>query len=114
MPSQKYSWSFVSLRSRNGTTAILFSGGLNCDARKRSPLNNQIAAAPRRRQAAPVATNFRFRRTHFLPRVKNPRAPGANGSLLSQVLRVSGRREGGRLRAFWSFSRHLRQIVERS
>src|SRR5207249_11249509 len=27
IPSQKYSWFFVSLRSRNGSTAMLFSGG---------------------------------------------------------------------------------------
>src|SRR5436309_10029175 len=42
-------------------TAILLSGGLNCDARKSSPRNNQTAAAPKRRPAVAAPTSLGLR-----------------------------------------------------
>ena len=75
-----FSW----LTSRNGRTAILFSGGLNWDLWKSSPRNNQITAAPKTRPATPVATNFGLRRTHLVPRAKMPvRAPESVHALAS-------------------------------
>src|SRR6266568_8267516 len=55
-----------------------------------------------------------LRRTHFGPRVKIPVCRAKIGSCFSQCSRSSASARAEEYRRFGSFSRHLRQIVERS
>src|SRR6266496_3133585 len=55
-----------------------------------------------------------LRRTHFLPRAKIPARRASIGSCFSQRSRSSANARAEEYRRFGSFSRHLRQIVERS
>src|SRR5207245_4979955 len=55
-----------------------------------------------------------LRRTHFLPRRKIPVCRAEIGSCFSQRSKSSASARAEEYRRFGSFSRHLRQIVERS
>src|SRR5439155_1912375 len=55
-----------------------------------------------------------LRCTHFFPRAKTPLRRAKIGSCFSQCSKSSASARAGKYRRFGSFSRHLRQIVERS
>src|SRR4029453_11260702 len=114
MPSHKYSWSFVLLESANGRTAILLSGGLNCDARKSSPRNNQTVAAPKRRPAAAAPTNLGLRRDQRHIRVGGETGRATIGRPPSQRSRSAARSPADWERAFGLRSRQRAQIVSKS
>jgi hypothetical protein len=99
------------LRFSNGSTAIFFSGG----GRNNSPFQTfQLTAAVKATSDAINAAIGGLRRTHFRAWVKSPLRLAWIGSCLSQCSRSSASARAGEYRRFGSFSRHLRQIVERS
>src|SRR5436309_9559988 len=55
-----------------------------------------------------------FRRTHFLPRLRIPVCRAKIGSCFSQRSKSSASARAEEYRRFGSFSRHFKQIVERS
>src|SRR5438876_8108468 len=72
-----------------------------------------MAAAKATNDAINAATAG-LRRTHFFPREKTPVRRARIGSCFSQRSKSSARARADEYRCFGSFSRHLRQIVERS
>src|SRR6266511_853093 len=74
----------------------------------------QPAAAANATRDAAKSALVGFRCTHFLLRVTSPVRRALIGSCLSQRSRSSARARAEEYRRFGSFSRHLRQIVERS
>src|SRR4029453_12079639 len=110
MPSHKYSWSFVLLESANGRTAILLSGGLNCDARKSSPRNNQTAAAPKRRPAVAVPTSLGLRCDQRQVRARGETGRATIGWPPSQRSRSAARSPADWEGAFGSRPRQRQQI----
>src|SRR6266550_6133358 len=64
IPSQKYSWSLFSLRSRNGSTAMLFSGGGELVVRSRWRKNGNVSARAAAKSKSTKATDDRAQRSH--------------------------------------------------
>src|SRR5262249_57329939 len=71
------------------------------------------AAAKATRHASENAL-LGLRRTHFVPRANTPVWRARIGSCFNQRSRSSASARAEGYRCFGSFSRHLRQIVERS
>src|SRR6266496_2806420 len=74
----------------------------------------QPAAAARATSDAAKRALDGFLRTHFLLRVRIPVCRARIGTCFSQRSRSSASARAEEYRRFGSFSRHLRQIVERS
>src|SRR5439155_12927037 len=99
------------LRFSNGRTAIPVVSG--CRINSLFQTIHPAAAASAIRDAASNAL-VGLRRTHFLPRAKTPVCRARIGSYFSQRSISSASATAEEYRRFGSFSRHLRQIVERS
>src|SRR5256714_14307137 len=74
----------------------------------------QPVAAARATKDTAKSALVGFRRTHFLPRVKTPVRRARIGSCFSQRSKSSASARADEYRRFGSFSRHLRQIVDKS
>src|SRR5215468_7929411 len=74
----------------------------------------QLAAAIKATREAAKSALLGLRRTHFVPRAKTPVCRARMGSCFDQRSRSSASARAEEYRFFGSFSRHLRQIVERS
>src|SRR5204863_5364265 len=74
----------------------------------------QAAAAAKATRDAAKSALLGLRRTHFVPRAKIPVCRAWIGSYFSHRSKSSASARAEEYRRFGSFSRHLRQIVERS
>src|SRR5215831_6265688 len=93
---------------------MLLSGGLNCDARKSSPRNNQTAAAPKRRPAVAAPTSLGLRCDQRQIRAGGETGRATIGRPPSQRSRSAARSPADLYRAFGSRSRQRAQIVSKS
>jgi len=110
-PSAKNSCSFSSLRFSNGSTAMPVVNGCRMNSVLQTIQPAAVVNATRdSARSAPVG----FRRTHFLPRVRIPVCRARIGSCFSHRSRSLASARAEEYRRFGSFSRHLRQMVERS
>src|SRR6266446_8658032 len=110
IPSPRYSFSFSALMFTKGNTATPAAGG-------GSGLLFQIITPTVAAKASDNANSSAvvgLRSTHFFPRVKTPVCRARIGWCRNQRSRSSASARAESYRRVGSFSRHFRQIVERS
>src|SRR5262249_29823922 len=107
----KAAFSFCSPKFSNGRTAIPV--GTGCRINSLFHTIQPAAAAKATRHASENAL-LGLRRTHFVPRANTPVWRARIGSCFNQRSRSSASARAEEYRRFESFSRHLRQIVDKS
>src|SRR5207253_8848368 len=93
---------------------MFLSGGLNRDARKSSPRNNETTAAPKRRPAVAAPTNLGLRRDQRQICTGGDTGRATIARPVSQRSKSAAKSPADWYRAFGSRSRHRAQIVSKS